>query len=467
MSALNNLQAARAKAESETAARKRITMLLDENSFVEMDALVTVDDEPAGVICGFGAVEGSPVAIFSQDITSNGGAVGAVHAAKISKVYDTAIKTGVPVIGIFDSHGVRVKEGTAALAACGELLLRSNNLSGVVPQVSVVLGTCAGVSAMLAASADFVVMSEKAEFFMANPADEKEVKGAGSAANAAKAGVAQIVCKNDDEACAATRKLVSMLPLNNLSALPLNLFEEFEGGAEKLSASSDKMEAKEIVESICDDSSAVELLSDFGSKCAYTAIATMGGFPCGIIATKGEKLCADGCAKIAKVVSVLDSFQIPIITLVNTSGMKNSAKDELCGSVREMAKLSHVYAEATTAKVAVITGKAYGAAYIALAGRAANSDYTIAWPNAEISALPPQTAVALLYADKITAENTREKLEQEYLANEASPLKAAQAGHIDDVIDAGLTRPAVLAALDLLSAKRVSRAPKKHSNMPM
>lgn len=464
MSALDKLEQARAKVAADSAAKRRIELLLDENSFVELDGFVTVDGEPSGVVCGFGSVMGSPVAVFSQDSTANGGAVGKAHAAKISKVYDTAIKTGVPVVGIFDSHGARVKEGTAALAACGELLLRSNNLSGVVPQISLVLGTCAGMSAMLAASADFVIMNEKAEFFMANPADDKEVKGAGSAANAAKAGVAHIVCPDDEESCKTARKLIAMLPINNLADAPVHEFSENAGGADILK--SGNAAASQLADAMCDAGSAVELLSGFGKR-VYTAIATMGGFPCGIVATSGEKLCANSCAKIAKVVSVFDSFQIPVVTLVNAPGFEVSAKDELCGAVRDMARLAHVYAEATTAKVAVITGKAYGAAYTALAGRAANSDYTVAWPAAEISALEPRTAVALLYSDKITAANSREDIEREYAETEASALNAASGGFIDDIIDAELTRPAVLSALDLLAAKRVSRAPKKHSNIPL
>lgn len=463
MSAIEKLTEARAKAESDSAAKKRITMLLDENSFVELDGFAAVDGEPAGVICGFGAVSGNPVAVFSQDITANAGAVGAISAAKISKVYDTAMKTGVPVVGIYDSHGARVKEGVAALSACGELLLRSNNLSGVVPQISLVMGTCAGVSAMLAASADFVIMSESAEFFVANPVDSEKPEGAGSAANAAKSGVAQIVCANDGEVCETARKLLSMLPLNNLSAPPVSEFTE---NANSVSVN-ENADAKSLIEAFCDDGSVIELLAGFGGRCAYTAIATMGGFPCGVVATTGEKLCAAGSAKIAKVVSVFDSFQIPVITFVNAPGIQSSAADELCGSVRDMARLAHVYAEATTAKVAVITGKAYGAAYIALAGRSANSDYTVAWPNAIISALEPRTAVALLHSDEITAEKSRDKVEQEYIETEASALNAAQAGLIDDIIDPAVTRPAILSALDLLSAKRVTRAPKKHSNIPM
>lgn len=458
MSATQKWQEAREKSVAESAARRRIQLLLDEDSFVEIDGMAAVCGEPAGVICGFGAVLGSPVAVFSQDISANAGAVGAVSAAKIAKVYDTAMKTGVPVVGIYDSHGVRVKEGVSSLEACGELLLRSSNLSGVVPQIALVLGTCAGTSAMLAACADFVIMSEKAEFFMANPASEKEIKGAGSAGNAAAAGVAHIVTKDDAEACEAAKKLLSMLPLNNLSAAPVAAFTE-----QPLNAG----DTAGLTASLCDAGSAVELLAGFAPKCVYAAIATMGGYPCGIIATKGRRLCDNGCAKIAKIVSVLDSFQIPVITIVDAPGMKSSAASELCGGVREMAKLAHVYAEATTAKLAVITGAAYGAAYVALCGRASNSDYTVAWPGAVISALDPKTAVALLYSDKITKENPRESVEKDYVENEASALNAARLGMIDDVISPELTRPALLSALDLLSAKRVTKAPKKHGNMPM
>lgn len=465
MSALEKLEEARGKMLGDSVARQRLAQLLDPDSFVELDSFVAVENEAAGVVCGFGAVMGSPVAVFSQDVSAAGGSLGAAHAAKIAKVLDTAAKTGIPVVGIYDSHGARVLENVGALAAYGELLLRMNNLSGVVPQISLVLGTCAGTAAMLAASADFVVMGEKAEFFMSNPVAEKETAGAGSALNAAKAGVAHVVCEDDTQACAAARKLLCMLPLNNLAPPPASEFSESPDSPSALAAISAE-DAPALVNAICDADSALELLPEFG-KNARTYLATMGGYPCGVIATYGEKLCADACAKIAKVVSVLDSFHIPVVTVVNTPGMATSAKAELCGSVREMAKLAHVYAEATTAKIALITGKAYGAAYIALAGRSANADYAVAWPGAVISALEPQTAVELLHRDDITKTRSRADLEREYMETEASALAAAAAGYIDDIINPQVTRFAILSALDLFSAKRVERAPKKHANIPM
>lgn len=465
LSKMDKITSARTKAFQDTPARKRLALLFDTDSFVEINGFSTVDGAPCGVVCGYGSVMGTPVYAFAQDSSEGGGAVGAAHAAKIQKVYDTALKTGVPVVGIYDSNGARVAEGAGALEAYGKILLRANSLSGVVPQISVVLGVCAGTSAMLACSADFVVMSEKAEFFLTPPA--KGNKGAGSAENAAKAGIAHVVTSDDETACEAARQILSRLPSNNLAAPPLCDFSEPVGGEASLRSACENMygaQASEIAAAILDDGSALELLGSFG-KGAYTAIGTMGGFPCGIVATTGSKLDADDCAKIAKAVSVWDSFQIPVVTLVNTTGFSSEAG--ACSAVRDMARLSHVYAQATTAKIAVITGAAYGAAYVALCSRAANADYTIAWPSATISALEPQAAVAFLHADDITSTKSREQVEQEYIEGDASAFAAAEGGYIEDVIDPGVTRPAVLAAMDMLSAKRVPTQPKKHSNIPL
>lgn len=460
--------AARQAALGDTTARKRIGMLLDSDSFVELDGLAKAGAAPAGVVCGYGSVMGTPVAVFAQDSTVQSGAVGAAHAAKICKLYDLALKTGIPVVGIYDSAGARLEEGIGALAAYGDILAAVNNLSGVVPQISLVLGTCAGVSAMLACSADFVVMSDAAELFLAAFDPSGEPGTAGTADAAAKAGVAHITCAGEEQACAAVQKLISRLPLNNLAPLPVSEYTAPAGGEDQLRAAcetADSAAAPALAEAVCDTGSAVELLGRFGTA-AYTALATLAGFPCGVVAT-GGMLDSDACAKIAKLVSVCDAYQVPVLTLVNTGGMAVSQKAELCGSLRDIARMAHVYAEATTAKIAVITGQAIGSAYVALAGRAAGSDYTIAWPSAVISPLAPATAVAFLHGDDIAANRPRAQVEADYIDNEASALAAAGGGYIDDVIDPAVTRPAVLAALDLLSAKRVSRHPKKHSNLPL
>jgi acetyl-CoA carboxylase carboxyltransferase component len=403
---------------------------------------------------------------FAQDSTENGGAVGKAHAAKILKVYDLALKTGAPVVGIYDSHGARVLEGAGALDAYGEMIRAANNLSGVVPQISLVLGVCAGSSAAMACGADLVIMSEKAEFFLTPPA--KGEKLAGTAGAAAKSGVAHIVEGDDKSAIEAARKLLAMLPINNLASPPVFDYDEVSGSGEALRAACEDIDnaaKKDIAAAVVDADSLIELLPDFGRK-VYAAMATIGGYPSGVIVTGGDKLCANCCAKIARLVSVWDAFQIPVVTFVNTIGLDSGEGTELCFAVRDMAKLTHVYAEATTAKLAVITGKAYGAGYVALAGKAAASDYTIAWPSAVISPLAPETAVAFSYGDRITTEHPRNLVVAEYIENEASPYEAAAGGYIDDVIDPAVTRPALMAALDLLSAKRVHKNPKKHGNIP-
>lgn len=463
-SKMNILANARAQAVKESPARERLALLFDEGTFTELDAFVCTKGS-AGVVIGCGAVEGTSVFAFSQDCTEANGAVGAVQAAKIKKVYDLAAKTGAPVVGIYDSFGASLAQQNEALAAYGEMLLWSNNISGVVPQVSVVAGTCAGSAALVAASADLLVMSKKAELFLTAAA----AKG-GTAENAAKAGVAQLLAEDDKDAVKKARRLVSMLPQNNLAALPVFDFSAKAGTEAALRAACeniDELDAAIVADAVCDADSVVELMDTFAARGAYTALATIGGFTCGIAATRGGALCASACDKLAKLVQLCDAFQIPVVTLVNAAGFVPEEAAEAKGLVRAAARLAHVYAEATTAKVAVVTGKAYGPAFIALAGRSANADVVYAWPSAVISALDPKAAVAILRPDDVTAGKTADDLAAEYAANEASPYKACENGSVDDVIDPANTRDMLLFALDMLSGKRVSRLPKKHSNLPL
>lgn len=472
-SKMNLLASAREKAVKASPARERLALLFDEGSFTELDAFAKAEGGSAGVVTGYGAVEGTQVFAFAQDMTEASGAVGKAQAAKIKKVYDLAVKTGAPVVGIYDSFGAALKEGNDALAAYGEMMMWSNSLSGVVPQISVIAGTCAGSAAMMACGADLVVMSESAEFFLTAPAIEKAkgacTAGAGSAENAAKAGAAHLVVKTADEAVLKAKKLISMLPQNNLSALPIFDFSAPAGVEDALRAAceSGELDAATVCEAIFDADSIVELMPDYGSKGAYIALGTIGGFTCGIAATKGGPLCRKNCKKLSLIMQLCDAYQIPVITFVNTTGFLADAEAELAGLAKYAATLAHVYAEATTPKISVITGKAYGPAYIALAGKNANADIVLAWPSAIISALAPETAAAVLYADKITAGKDLAALEAEYIATEASPYKASADGYVDDVIDPANTRDMLISALDMLSGKRVAKLPKKHSNMPL
>lgn len=461
------------KASSDNDAKKRLTALFDPDTFVEMDAFAMANDVPCGVITGYGYVDGNPVYAFAQDNSVDGGAVGRVHAEKIKKVYEMASKTGAPVVAIYDSKGARLNEGFDALAGYGDMLALSNNLSGVVPQIAVVLGTCAGVSAMLACGADFVVMSESAELFMTAPfvakANGEAAEGAGTAAFAEKCGVAHLVCKDDQDALAQTRTLLSLLPINNLSMVPQFEYEEDAAGADTLL----QYMAKEVcvcqaVKAIADASSVIVLQKEFG-KGVFTALGTLAGSTVGFAGTKGKKLTADDSAKLARFVRTCDAFSIPVVTLVDTDGFVPSSKAELAGSIRESAKLAHAYAEATCPKIALITGDAVGSAYIALAGKGANADMVMAWPSAMISAMAPEAAVEILWHEKLAGvdKNGREQLVEEYKDTLASPLEAAKNGYIDQIFEPDQTRAYLIGALDMLSGKRVSKMPKKHGNMPL
>ncbi|MEG2536519.1 MAG: carboxyl transferase domain-containing protein [Hydrogenoanaerobacterium sp.] len=467
------LASARKKAVKASPARDRISLLFDEGSFTELDAFAKAEGASAGVVTGYGAIEGVTVFAFAQDKTDASGAVGKVQAAKIKKLYELALKTGSPVVGIYDSFGGALREGNDMLAAYGEMMLWSSNLSGVVPQISVIAGTCAGTAALLAAGADLVVMSETAEYFLTAPSIEKAqgsaAKGAGSASNAADAGVAHITAKTPEEAIATAKHLVSMLPQNNLSPLPIFDFTAHDGAAEALNSAceSDTRDAAVIVENVFDEGSIVELMPSYGKKGAYTALATIGGFTCGVAATRGGALCRKNCKKLSILMQLCDAYQIPVVSFVDATGFVADGEAELAGLAKYAAGLAHIYAEATTPKVAVITGKAYGSAYIALAGKSANADLTYAWPSAVISALEPQAAVAIMQGDNVTADNDMAAVTAKYIAEEASPYKACEQGYVDDVIVPADTRDVLISALDVLSGKRVNTLSKKHSNLPL
>lgn len=460
-SAISKLAELKKDLTSETPARQRLNYLFDEGTCTELDVFTKAGEQPCGVITAYGYVEGSPVYVFSQDSSINNGAVEEKQVKKIKKIYDLAAKTGVPVVGIYDSYGAVITDGIKALSAYGELMMWASNLSGVVPQISVIAGTCASSAAMLATSADFVIMSKSAELFITP--NSKSAVGS-YAENSAKCGTVNIICEDDKEAVEMAKTLISKLPMNNLSAVPIYEFDA--------PAFEDKADAESIVKSIADVDSIIEISADFGIS-AYTALASISGATVGICATNktASKLTADDCSKLARFVRTCDAFAIPVITLVDTEGFELSDNAETSGSLRDMTKLAHAYAEATTAKISLITGKAYGPAYIALAGKCANADLVYAYPNAVISPLAPETAVEFLYHDKLKgAENVdkaRKELADEYAQNEASAFKAAEENCIEDVINPTDTRAVLVTALEILAGKRISRMPKKHSNMPL
>lgn len=433
----------------------RLSALFDDGKYTEINSGIMEKDKPVSVITAYGYVNGNPIYAFSQDKTINGGAVGMAQAEKISKLYSLAAKTGNPIVGIYDSNGALVDGTAESLMAYGKMISASSTVSGVVPQISVIAGTCAGSMSMLACMSDFVIMTKDSELFTApNPENS-------SAEYAVESGIVSAVCEDDKSAIEKTRELINIMPINNLSPVP-----EFEPSEPSGTVSSD---LKGLINGITDSDTVTELFSEYG-KSSYTAFARIDGKTVGIVSTNktSDKLNSDDCSKISRFVRFCDAFSFPVITFVDTEGFDNS--DKLSG-VKNSTALASCYAEATTVKIAVVTGKAVGTVFNVLAGKDLSSDFTYAWDSSYISPVMPETAVEFLWHDKLKgADNLsakRKELAETYKSTLASPQKAAETGCIDDVISAENTREIISSSLDMLSGKRVTKLPKKHNNIPL
>jgi len=441
----------------ESKARERLISLFDEDSFVETGKFVGSGGETSSVITGYGLIDGTTVYAFSQDISVKSGAVNSTAAKKLVKLYDMAVKNGSPVVGIYDSKGGDIAEGAAMLDAYAYIAETSAKLSGVVPQISYVAGLCAGTAAMIACMADFVVMNEKSEFFMTAPfvSADDTLEGAGTAANAAKSGTAAIVVKDDDKAVEAVKKLIRILPSNNLELSGNDYYAENDADI------TFALKAGDMVNAVADKGSVTELYKDFGTA-AYTAIGSMSWKTVGFVATDktDDKLSAADCAKIARFVSFCDAFSIPVVTVLDSAGIGGTQASELSGAVRDAAKLAQIYSAATTAKITLVTEKAYGSAYCAIAPA---SDLVLAYEDSVISAADPKAAVIFLKGDQLNGTNEA-ALTEEYKENEASVFTLAGTGSIDRVIDPADTRAAILSSLDTFEGKRVHSPQRKHIN---
>lgn len=405
------------------------------------------------VKAAFGSVNGCPVYCVEQ----NGGAMNAKETEKMIKVIDLAVKTGNPIVTWYDSKGADLKEGLTALTDAARLNARIAQASGVVPQIAVVTGVCGGNAAMAAANADICIVTEDCELFL-TPVFTAQAAGdkgaASSAAAAEKAGVAHLVVKDAAEAVAVVSRLVSMLPANNLSGAACFEFAAPEGG-------------ECLVKNLVDGGSAVELMPGIGAN-VKTWIATVAGNVCGVVATvPGENLCSCCTGKAARFVRLCDAFGIPVVTVVNTEGFVKSNTNEIAGGLRQAARLAATYADATTAKIAVVSGKAVGAAYTALC----NADVTIVTDKGVIAPIEPTAAVTVLHKDELDAGKDLAKdtaaLAAAYVAEQCSAEALVDAGLADVVTNAAGVRAQVIAALDMLSSKREQRLPKKHGNMAL
>lgn len=434
-------------------ARERLSLLFDDGIYSEINSMVKEKDALTGVISAYGYVNGNAVYAFSQDKSLNSGAVGAAQADKIAKLYELAAKTGTPIVGIHDSNGAFMDGTAASLAAYGKMLGASSVISGVVPQISVIAGTCAGTAAMLACSSDFVIMTKESEFFMAPNSSS------GSAEAAAKSGIASAVCDDDKAAIEKARDLVNILPVNNLAPVPMFEFAE--------NSPVSGTDLKSIINSAADAGSEIEISAEFGNA-SYTGFVTIGGATAGIAAAgkEGSKLNSDDCAKLARFMRTCDAFSIPVVTFVNSEGFEDA---DAVSSIKAMTTLANSYSEATTVKIAVVTGKAVGPVFAAVAGNSSNSDFTYAYPDAVIAPVSSAAAVEFMWHDKLKGtdnlESARNELISEYEKTLASAETAAENNFIDDIIDPSQTRNVLVSALDILSGKRVQKLPKKHNNI--
>ena len=452
-------------------ARERVLKLFDEQSFVELDTLVA----DAGVITGYGLIEGSPAYVYAQDYTVCSGAVGEKQARKILKAMSLAEKTGSPIIALCDSQGARLDEGMAGVNAYAGIMKKSADLSGVVPQIAAILGPCGGGAAMCAEMSDLIVMSKNGSLFVNGPLVVSAQTGshltldemAGAKASV-KSGAAHIACESDEDAIACVRKLAALLPANNMEEAPLSFGPEDDLNRDIPDLTG--ADASSLISALADNGDVVELGEGYAPE-VVTALACVGGSVAGFVATQsacdGGRLTEKGMIKAARFVRFLDSFSIPVITLCDTQGA--TLKDADQGALaRAAASLMGAYADATNARVAVVTGSAVGTAASALISKA-SADVVYAWPTAVIS--PVTAAVAAqLYGEKELHESadpdaTRAQLEKDYQDNVADGVNAALSGQIDDVIDPVATRQMIAAALSMLASKRESRPARKHGNL--
>ena len=415
----------------------------------------------SAVSAAFGSANGQPVYAICQD----GEAVTVADVDKCVKVLDMAVKTGNPVVTFYDSTGACLSEGLGVLTAQARWTEKIAQISGVVPQLAVVTGVCGVSSALAAAAADVCIAAEGCEIFFTAPftsaAAGDKVEGAGSAELAAKAGVAAVVAKDAAEAVATAARLVAMLPANNLSAPAM-----FDAAEPAAALDLNKYTAAGAAAAVVDADSAVELFGGF-AKGVYTALATVAGNPVGVVATEPGALCRYSVSKAARFVRLCDAFSLPVVTLVNSEGFSASVSEDVAGAIREAARLAGTYADATTARVAVLTGKAVGPVYTALA----NADLTIAVQGCTVSAVDPKVAVTVLYKDELDASdnivNATAAKASAYAAESCSADAALAAGVADFAVAPAQVRSTLAAALDMLATKRTQRLPKKHGNMAL
>jgi len=480
-------------------ARERLEVLLDDGSFEEIDMLVKhrshdfgLDKKRIlgdGVVTGFGKINGRPVMVFSQDFTVFGGSLSEAHAQKICKIMDIAMKIGVPVIGLNDSGGARIQEGVVSLGGYADIFLRNTLASGVIPQISVVMGPCAGGAVYSPAITDFIFMvRDKSYMFVTGPNVVKTVTHeevtfeelGGALTHATKSGVCDFVADNDVDCLQKVRKLMSYLPLNNAEEPP---YQPPQDEPNRMDPElihivpdnpSKPYDVKEVIRRVVDRDSFFEVQELYAQN-IVVGFARMNGQSVGIVANQPAVLAGvldiNASIKAARFVRFCDAFNIPIITFVDVPGFLPGTAQEWGGIIKHGAKLLYAYSEATVPKVTVILHKAYGGAYDVMSSKHIRGDFNFAWPSAEIAVMGPKGAAEIIFKREIAQAPDPEKAlaekEKEYREKFANPYLAAERGYVDEVIEPQMTRPKIIRALELLKTKVDRNPPKKHGNIPL
>jgi len=480
-------------------ARERLDLLLDKGSFREVDSFVEHRTSDFGtdknkilgdsVTTGWGTVENRLVYVFSQDFTVFGGSLGEVHAEKVVKIMDMALRNGAPIIGINDSGGARIQEGVVSLGGYADIFLRNTLASGVIPQISVIMGPCAGGAVYSPAMTDFIFMVRGSSFmFITGPEVVKTVTHeevtfeelGGADVHAERSGVCHVVADTEANTLFLVRKLLSYLPQNNMEDPPFHPSEDSPLRQEPALDSiipddpSKPYNIKDVICLLVDDSEFYEIQEAFAQN-IVVGFARLGGNTVGIVANQPAFLAGvldiDSSEKAGRFVRFCDSFNIPILTFVDVPGFLPGVEQEHGGIIRSGSKLLYAYCEATVPKITLITRKAYGGAYDVMSSKHIRGDINLAWPSAEIAVMGPEGAVNIIFRKELAKakdpDNKRAELVKEYREKFANPYIAASRGYIDDVIEPSTTRARLINALEMLSNKRDKNPAKKHGNIPL
>ena len=490
---------AKQRAQGKKTARERVVELLDPGTFVELDMFVThlitdfgMDKRKVlgdGVVTGYGKIEGRDVYIFSQDFTVFGGSLGEMFALKITKIMDLATKNGKPIIGLNDSGGARIQEGVVSLGGYAEIFFRNVMASGVVPQISAIMGPCAGGAVYSPAMTDFIIMvKESSHMFITGPEVIKTVTNeevtfeelGGAMTHNAKSGVAHLAAEDEDDCLDMIRRLLSFMPSNNLEDPPaIECTDPHDRMDEDLDTlvpndPNKPYDMRDVVTHIFDDGDFFEIMPYWGMN-LIVGFARLAGRPVGIVgnqpAVKAGTLDIDASTKGGRFVRFCDAFNIPLVTFVDVPGVLPGIRQEHGGIIRSGSKLLYAFCEATVPKLTVITRKAYGGAYDVMCSKHIRADFNFAWPASEIAVMGPDGAVNIIFRKEIEKADdkaaSREELTADYRTKFASPYIAASRGYVDDVIEPKETRPRLINALEACASKREGRPPKKHGNIPL